>query len=113
MTRGHVQLAGQIRRGHLTALCGAVIRLRAAPGLLDPPPDGSCPLMLAEAWGEPCDACAAREAARRLGARFAACGACGACGGTGGVARADSALTACMNCGGRGVYQLGERDPGW
>lgn len=104
---GHVQLDGQLRRGNLTALCGAVISLQPVPEHQRGGAEWAHLLQWADTGGEDCPKCAAREAARRLGAQFLACGACE---GTGRVARVDSPTTACMNCGGEGVYQWALRD---
>lgn len=78
----HVQLDGDLRRGNLTALCGAVIPIQ---------PVGEYLAATQEGRAGTCPECATREAARRLGARFRACGACEAAG--------------CPACGGRGVFQ--------
>lgn len=102
----HTQLDGNLRRGNLTALCGAVIALHPAHRGPRAPPEHAF-LLHTDNDGEPCPRCVAREAAKRLGADFVACGACE---GTGSVARVDSPATACMNCGGEGVYQWQLRD---
>jgi hypothetical protein len=66
----HVQFDGDVRRGCLTALCGATISIQPLRGS-----DGVLAHTLGED-GEACPRCAAREAARRLGASFRVCGAC-------------------------------------